>query len=360
MMLPDKQKGSRSNMNKKENLLRTYKFQYPEKIPVRLNINKSSWDYYDPEKLENLILDHKILLPNYEKGDYKSISYPPWQIKGQKYEDSWGCIWETDANGVTGTVVEHPLEKWDNLEEYNPPDPEKQEGWGEINWENIINNIKSSKSKNKFIKLGLRHGFFFLTLTYIRGYENIIYDMYDGNENLDHLIEMVKNFNLEIVKRYIDLNVDMIRYPEDLGSQNSPLVSPKHFKKYIKPAYKSLMQPAKENNMLVHMHSDGYIMDLMDDLIECGVDIISPQDLVNGIDNLKEYKGRICIDLDIDRQNITPNGTPQEIDDLIKEEVIKLGSEEGGLLLKYEILPRVPYENLKAVMDALVKYSSYY
>lgn len=84
--------------------------------------------------------------------------------------------------------------------------------------------------------------------------------------------------------------------------QVGPMLSPGTFRKYIKPSYQRLMGPAREAGCMVHMHSDGDIRDLVDDLINCGVEIINLQDLVNGMDWIKEHlAGRICIDLDIDR-----------------------------------------------------------
>jgi uroporphyrinogen decarboxylase len=111
----------------------------------------------------------------------------------------------------------------------------------------------------------------------------------------------------------------------------------------------------------VHMHSDGDIRLLVDDLIEGGVDAINLQDLVNGVDWIAEkLAGRVCVDLDIDRQRITRFGTPSEIDALIREEVEKIGSKEGGLMMLYGLYPGLPLENVKAVMDAMEKYSAYY
>jgi hypothetical protein len=46
-------------MNRKENILRTYKFQYPENVPINMNINKACWNYYDKKELENLMLKKK-------------------------------------------------------------------------------------------------------------------------------------------------------------------------------------------------------------------------------------------------------------------------------------------------------------
>ena len=85
------------------------------------------------------------------------------------------------------------------------------------------------------------------------------------------------------------------------------------------------------------------------------------QDLVNDVDWIKEtLKGRVCIDLDIDRQEITPKGTPDSVDAFIRQEVQKLGSKEGGLMMIYGLYPGVPLENVKALMDAMEKYAFYY
>ena len=121
------------------------------------------------------------------------------------------------------------------------------------------------------------------------------------------------------------------------------------------------MQPAKDANCIIHMHSDGDIRTLADDLVLSGVQVINLQDLVNGIDWIAEkYAGKVCIDLDIDRQKITPGGSPEQIDNLIHEEVQKLGHKEGGLMMIYGLYPGIPLENIKALMDAMEKYATYY
>jgi uroporphyrinogen-III decarboxylase len=109
------------------------------------------------------------------------------------------------------------------------------------------------------------------------------------------------------------------------------------------------------------MHSDGDIRLLIDDLLACGIEVLNLQDLVNGIDWIeKKLKGRVCIDLDVDRQKVTTHGTPDEIDALIHQEVEKLGSVQGGLMMIYGLYPGVPLRNVKALMDAMEKYATYY
>jgi uroporphyrinogen decarboxylase len=109
------------------------------------------------------------------------------------------------------------------------------------------------------------------------------------------------------------------------------------------------------------MHSDGDIRDLVDDLVVSGVDVLNLQDLVNGIDWIAAHlKGRVCIDLDIDRQSVTRFGNPAQIDALIREEIEKLGSPQGGLMMIYGLYPGVPLENVTALMDALERYATFY
>ena len=139
------------------------------------------------------------------------------------------------------------------------------------------------------------------------------------------------------------------------------MVSPSHFRKYLKPSYGRLIAPAREAGSLVHMHSDGDIRDLVDDLLEAGVEIINLQDLVNGIDWIEaRLAGKVCIDLDIDRQDITRFGTPAQIDDLVREEVERLGSREGGLMMIYGLYPGVPLENAGALMSAMERYATHF
>jgi uroporphyrinogen decarboxylase len=143
--------------------------------------------------------------------------------------------------------------------------------------------------------------------------------------------------------------------------QVGPMLSPDHFRRYFQPVYQRLMQPAREAGCIVHMHSDGDVRALVDDLIAGGVEVINLQDRVNGIAWIAaRFAGRVCVDLDIDRQSVTRFGTPTQIDALIREEVTQLGRKEGGLMMVYGLYPGVPLENVRALMDAMTRYATFY
>jgi hypothetical protein len=161
-----------------------------------------------------------------------------------------------------------------------PPDPAVTNGVIDINWTTVRTKITAAEADGKQYVGSLEHGHAFQRLGYLRGYENLLLDMADDEPGLWGLIEMVEAFNTDIVRRYLDLGAGMMRYPEDLGMQVGPMLSPAQFGRYIKPMYERLMAPAREAGCLVHMHSDGDIRDLVGDITISGVDALNLQDLV--------------------------------------------------------------------------------
>ncbi len=342
----------------RENTLRAIRFDRPDYIPIVFWINPACWHHYPREALMELVSERPLLFPC---PPAEPPALAPWERTRAPYVDAWGCLWETTDDGITGSVTRHPLADWDALNGFVSPDPGQTNGMAPIDWSAVAEKIVAIRKKGEHPVGSLEHGHTFMRLSYLRGYERLLCDMADGDSRLGRLIETVGAFSLGIVQRYVNLGVTMMRYPEDLGMQRGPMLAPGHFREYIRPVYERLMAPAREAGCLVHMHSDGDIRDLVDDLVVSGVDALNLQDLVNGVDWIAgRLKGRVCIDLDIDRQAVTRFGGPAQIDRLIREEVEKLGSPEGGLMLIYGLYPGVPLENARAVMDALERYATFY
>ncbi len=348
-------------MTRCENILRAVRFEKPDYIPMIFATSGACWQNYDQNALQDLMEAHPFLFPRFRRQETVKPGFGFNACKDKPYTDPWGCVWTTSEDGIIGSVHGHPLSDWQTFSAYTPPDPEKTDGTYPIDWKKTKERVQRQREKGDFVSGGLPHGHTFLRLQDIRGYENLMFDMVDEEPRLLSLIEMVEEFNYNLVLKWMELEPDMMSYPEDLGMQVGPMLSPNDFRKFIKPVYRKLMEPARAAGCIVHMHSDGDIRLLADDLVEGGVEVINLQDLVNGIDWIADrFAGRVCIDLDIDRQAITARGTPEQIDSLIREEVAKLGSKAGGLMMIYGLYPGVPLENIKALMDAMEKYAIYY
>jgi hypothetical protein len=346
-----------------DNYTRAIRFEKPDYIPMRFAINQACWHHYPKEALWDLMEEHKHLFPWFTR------PAPDWEPdygfdrKYVPYTDDMGCVWETADDGIRGTVVGHPLADWSAFgTTWKMPDPNTSNGLTPENWKAREESWARIREQGGTIGGSLRHGHTFMQLCDLRGYQNLMFDMADEEPLLDELIDQLTDFNLTLVNRFINSGCcASMSYPEDLGMQIGPMLSPTHFRRYIKPAYQKLMKPAVDRGIPIHMHSDGDIRDLVDDILEAGVEVINLQDLVNGIDWIADrFRGKVCVDLDIDRQLITPYGTPAQIDALIREEVEKIGTPQGGLAMIYGLYPGVPLENVKALMDAMETYSFYY
>ena len=234
-------------------------------------------------------------------------------------------------------------------------------GLGGVDWAAFERQVAEQKARGEMTYGDLRHGHTFQQLCDIRGYMDTLMDLTDEEPEVLDLLERLCQFNLAQISHFLKADVDIIRIPEDLGMQIGPMISPALFREYIKPLYQRMLEPVRQAGKIIHMHSDGDIRSLVDDIIEGGVDIINLQDLVNGVDWIgSKFRGRTCVDLDIDRQKITPFGTPAEIDAHIKHCIEAVGSKDGGLMMLYGLYPGVPLENVKALMDAMTRYADFY
>ena len=274
--------------------------------------------------------------------------------RGQRWTDRWGSVWGYAYSGLEGQVVQQPLADWSAFKHFRPPEPATGNDFDELDWPKIRGDFEQARSDNAVAGGYVSHGFLFQRLYYLRGFENLMEDFGREDERLGKLIDMIVEFNLELVRRFLDSGADVIYFGDDLGMQDRLTISPGMWRRYIEPAYAKIFSECRRAGVHVYLHSDGYIADILGDLIEAGVTIVNAQDLVNGLDAIRrELKGRVCIDLDIDRQKIVPWGTPEQIERHIHACVQTLGSKDGGLMLICGIYPGTPLANIEGLARAM-------
>jgi hypothetical protein len=208
---------------------------------------------------------------------------------------------------------------------------------------------------------GLPHGFMFLRLSFLRGYEEIMIDFAEEPPELGLLIDKVLAYNLGQARRLIDAHGPsprLARLGDDLGIQRSLPISPRSWRRWLKPAFTDIVGAFRDAGHWVYLHTDGNILEIIPDLIECGVSVLNPQVGANGLEALAETcKGRVCVDLDLDRQQF-PFWSAAEIHAHVDEAVRVLDDPHGGLWLKAEIGPDVPMANIEAIFEALDRHGS--
>lgn len=340
-----------------QNYIRAMEFQNPEWIPSVVAIMPATWIRYG-EKVEEIVLNYPKLFPSYKKGDFRKIKLNRAYQKG-RWKDVWGITWENVEEGLDSAPVEAeaPLRNWEDLENYSAPDPLLFDWFGEkIDWEERKKGLENSKKQGDLASGGLVHGFMYMWLYYLRGFNNFMLDIGSREPKLKRLIEMVLEYNLKLVNKWIEIGAEAIYFGDDLGLQRSLPISPADWRKYLKPCYHKIFGTCRDNGVYVYLHTDGHILEIIDDLIECGANIINPQIRANGLEELAKFKGKVCIHLDLDRQ-LFPFAGPEEIKSHIREAVNILRLKEGGLMLHAECEQDVPLRNIEAICEVIEKLS---
>ncbi|MCP4168222.1 MAG: hypothetical protein GY759_20345 [Chloroflexi bacterium] len=87
-----------------------------------------------------------------------------------------------------------------------------------------------------------------------------------------------------LVDSCVDAGVDIITLSDDWGSNQNMLFSPRMWRRQIAPYTARVVQHAHDRGVFVNLHSDGYIMNIMDDIVEIGYDMMHPVQESAGMD----------------------------------------------------------------------------
>jgi hypothetical protein len=313
-----------------ELLVKAMTYGHPETIPITANILPAAWRLH-PEAVKELTARYPQFFSDLsERYDYSSFT-PPTYHEGS-YTDEWGCVWSNIHEGMESIVTGHPVKTREAVRSLAMP--ANRDG-------------------------RLPHGFMYLRLLDLRGFEEAMVDFAEEPEELQILIDKVLEYNMLQLDAALRHDGPIQFFGDDLGMQTGLAIGRDKWVKYMKPCFAKIYAKVHEAGKLVYMHTDGCIYEIMPDLREAGADMVNPQYRANGLDNLvRVCKGRIPINLDLDRQYM-PFATPQGMDAHIRECVEAMYLPEGGLGISLEIGDDVPLEIMEAALAALEKYRHY-
>jgi uroporphyrinogen decarboxylase len=105
---------------------------------------------------------------------------------------------------------------------------------------------------------------------------------------------------VELIK---SAGADAITLSDDWGSNQTMLFSPRMWRRMIGPNAKRVVQHAHRLGLWVNLHSDGYIMQIMDDLADIGYDSLHPLQESAGMDPVTiktQYGGKFVLNGSLD------------------------------------------------------------
>lgn len=196
---------------------------------------------------------------------------------------------------------------------------------------------------------------------YLRGRERIFLDYYDNPRGVDALVEKIADFVETLTRKTLGAGVDILCYYDDLGTQNSMVISPEIFRRFYKPHYKRIWAMVKSFSKERHvfLHSCGNVASILPDLIECGLDILNPvQPEAMDVQRVfRDYGRDLGFWGTVGVQKTFRGGTRRDIFQVVRERVEGIG--KGGALIlgpANTLGKDVPLENVSSFIEACRKY----
>ncbi|MCF7918507.1 MAG: methyltransferase [Candidatus Cloacimonetes bacterium] len=344
------------NSSPREIVQKTLQFHYPERIARDLWLLPVAAQQY-PETV-------KWLQEKYPS-DFTGSGYyypPSSQVKGDPHKkgffrDEWGCEFLNLQEGIIGEV-KHPLiSDIADWEKVSPPYEQLPEG-NELQRAYDIITRNYDKTDN-FMMANIcprpweRYQF-------LRGSQNSYLDLLFPQQGFEKLLKRINDFYLRELEIWVKAKVDGISFMDDWGAQSTLLISPEMWRHYFKPIYRQYCQMAKAKGKFVFMHSDGYIQDILPDLVEIGVDAVNSQLFCMDIDEIAQsVKGKVTFWGEIDRQHILPDPDPEAGCQAVRLLAEKLLLPEGGIIAQLEFGAGANPETVKAVYKEWEKYNNH-
>lgn len=331
-------------MTKKERVKAAMNHQETDFVPFQMDClsaaERKLKEYYGVTDLPDIIGNHIAMF----EPSYYSL-FTEEHLDNNKFRDAFGATWELKPNEDIGTVIEYPL-KEATLENYQFPDPEKVMELDEI--PSFI-----EKNNDRFIIGAI--GFSLYERAWIlRGIEPVLQDFLMNQSFIEELFDKIIDFNLAITKRLCRFPIDAFHYGDDWGQQHGLIMGADLWRKIFKKRLRILYDAVHAAGHPVSIHSCGDITEIIPDLIEIGVNMITPLQ-AEALDFRflkKEYGRDLTFWGGISTQKTLPFGTPEDVRKEIRQ-TLKILGKGGGYILapSHELQKDVPLENMLAFID---------
>jgi len=176
---------------------------------------------------------------------------------------------------------------------------------------------------------------------------------------LDNLVEIHLK-NLEKFLAAVGPYIDIILFGDDLGMQKGPQISPQMYRRFFKPRHARMWKRVKElANVKIMLHCCGGVRELLNDLIEAGLDAINPVQIsckgMNPEELKREFGDRLTFwGGGCDTQTVLPYAKPSEVYDHVSR-LVEIWRKGGGFVFQqvHNIQAYVPPENIMTMYKAV-------
>ncbi|NOY83184.1 MAG: hypothetical protein GXP31_19495 [Kiritimatiellaeota bacterium] len=335
----------------RQRMLDAFQYTAPDQIPVVYHPSPAGLHVHG-EKLLELFRRH----PPDNPITFESVPHPAPETvdaHGNYHElrkDAWGTVWEFRIFGIQGHPCEYPFPDWDAAARYEfPPIPTSAALQAEKH------RIEELKKEYLVFRGGVS---IFERLHALRPMDEALIDLHAGTPALYRFLERLMAYWLRMIDVWLTLDVDVVTFGDDWGTQTAPLISPALFRRVFRPRYEVLFEPIKRTGKRVFFHSCGRLGPILDDLLELGVDGFWPQLACYDERELARAcrEHGVAMYIHPDRQRLVPLGTPAEIDARIRQYAERYRAMGGGGIFYVEMENDAPWENVRTLIESIHRY----
>jgi uroporphyrinogen decarboxylase len=284
-------------------------------------------------------------------------------------DDTFHDIWSTHSyrmetmSGAYEGFKSWPLSQAQSVEDL------KQHPWPEPDWWDFrpLPAIMRQLDTPAECHIRFRLGSVFEIGWQLRGLEEFMLDLASNPAIPLYIMDRLTEVYVENLRRVLEADaaaggrLDMVYFYDDVGTQNSLMVSKKMWKEYVRPHHVRLIELAHKYGKPVMYHTDGAIYPLIPDFIEMGVDVLNPiQPDAKGMemDKLKaEFGDKLTFHGGVDIMRTLPKGTPEQVAAEVQDRVRVLGPGGGYILCSsHHIQPDTPIQNVLTLYDPKWRY----
>lgn len=271
--------------------------------------------------------------------------------------DIWGAHRRRVPNafGSFDEIVSYPLESARGIDDL------RKHKWPEPGWWNFgeLRNVIAGMNQSAVYSIRYRVGSVFETAWSLYGLERFLAELASEPDNPLYIMERIAEVHLENLRRVLETAgdlIDIVYFYDDLAAQNSLLLSPRFYTRYIQPLHRKIIELAASYGKPTMMHSCGSIYLLIASLIDMGLAILNPiQPSARDMEPERlaaEYGGRIAFHGGIDVQQFLPRATPEEVRQRVAHTSTVLGAHGGYIRAgSHHIQADTPVENILAMMS---------
>ena len=323
-------------------------------VPEMISSLKCLLDAKDDEELLQLLgIDCRIITPTY-------IGPEPFKLSDGSFYSIWGSHRKLFSNEFSTyeEYASYPLAEAKSVAEVESWSRwPKTEYW---DWNTVVPEIQNI---NKTTRYHIRYdvGGIFESSWGIYGLDRFLTELYDHPEIPCAIMDCYTDLMISNVHSLMSKAqglIDIVYTYDDVATQNSLLLSPAMWRKFIFPRHLRLNKVIKSYGLKILYHSCGAIYPLIEPLVEeMGIDVLNPlqpRAAKMDMEKIKSVFGsRIAFHGGIDLQQTMSQGTPTDVKNEVADRIRVLGNGGGYICTTaHYIQADTPLENVIAMYSA--------